>query len=81
MKVQSLRMRGAIPLVPLYQGADKSLARSGREKSSEAYQGRAQFQQNREASCHQVCFPTRQGAEGNSLHSDRDFSFFPCWSG
>ena len=24
---------------------------------------------------------TRQGAEGNSRHSDRNISFFPSWSG
>ena len=27
--------------------------------------------QHRDASCHQVFFPARQGAEGNSHHSDR----------
>ena len=38
------------------QGAGKSLARPGRETSSEACQGRARFQQHRDASCHQVFF-------------------------
>jgi len=33
---------------------------------------RAWFQQQRDASCHQVFFPARQGAEGNSRHSDRN---------
>jgi len=66
----------------LYQGADKSLAPPGRGKSSEACQGRAQFQQHRDASCHQVFFfPARQGAEGNSRHSDRNISLCPSWSG
>ena len=32
----------------------------------------ARFQQHRDANCHQVFFPTRQGAEGNSRHSDRN---------
>ena len=64
------------------QGAGKSLARPGRETSSEACQGRARFQQHRDASCHQVFFfPASQGAEGNSRHSDRNISFFPSWSG
>ena len=48
------------------RGADKALARPGRETSSEACQGRARFQQHRDASCHQVSFPpARQGSEGN----------------
>jgi len=34
-------------------------------------------QQNRDASCHQVSFPARQGAEGNSPHSGRNISLFP----
>jgi len=33
---------------------------------------RARFQQHRDASCHQVFFPARQGTEGNSSHSDRN---------
>jgi len=34
---------------------------------------RARFQQHRDASCRQVFFPpARQGAEGNSRHSDRN---------
>ena len=33
---------------------------------------RARFQQHRDASCHQVFFSARQGAEGNSRHSDRN---------
>jgi len=46
-------------------------------------QGRAQFQQYREASCHQVLFfpPARQGAEENSRCSDRNINLFPSWSG
>ena len=47
-----------------------------KETSPEACQGRARFQQNRDQSCHQVSFPARQGAEGNSRHSDRNISFF-----
>jgi len=56
----------------MYRGADKSLARPRKERSSEACQGHARFQQNRDASCHQVSFPARQGAEGNSCHYDRN---------
>ena len=35
---------------------------------------RAQFQQHRDASCHQVFVPARHGAKGNSRHSDRNIS-------
>jgi len=67
--------------VKMYRDADKSLAPTTKETSSEACQGRARFQQHRDASCHQVSFPARQGAEGNSRHSDRNISLFPSWSG
>ena len=33
---------------------------------------RTQFQQHGDASYHQVFFPARQGAQGNSRHSDRN---------
>jgi hypothetical protein len=65
----------------MYRCADKSLAATRKETGSEACQGRARFQQHRDASCHRVSFPERQGAEGNSRHSDRNFSLFPSWSG
>ena len=65
-----------------YRGADKSLAQPGKEKSSDTCQGRARFQQHRDASCHQVFSPpARQGAEGNSYHSDRNINLLPFWSG
>jgi len=57
------------------------LSPTRKETSSETWQGRARFQQNWDASCHQVSFPARQGAEGNSRHSDRNISLFPSWSG
>ena len=40
----------------LYGGADKSLARTEGVTSSAACQGRARFQQYRDASCHQFFF-------------------------
>jgi len=39
-----------------YRGADKSLALTRKETRSEACQGRAGFQQHRDARCHQVFF-------------------------
>jgi len=64
-----------------YRGAGKSLARPGRKQARKNARRRARFQQNRDASCHQVSFLTRQGAEWNSRHSDRNISLFPSWSG
>ena len=60
--------------------ADKSLARPGRKQAGKHVRRRARFQQNRDANCHQVSFPARQGAEGNSRHSDTNISSFPSWS-
>jgi len=60
--------------------ADKSLARPGRKQARKHVRRRARFQQNRDANCHQVSFPARQGAEGNSRHSDTNISSFPSWS-
>jgi len=47
------------------EGADKCLARQG---SSEACQGRARFQQHRDASCHQVFFFV-QGKAPKEIHA------------
>jgi len=64
-----------------YRGADKSLARPGRKQARRHIRRRARFQQHRDASRPQVSFPARQGAKGNSRHSDRNISLFPSWSG
>ena len=64
-----------------YWGADKSLTRLGRKQARKHVRRRAQFQQHRDASCHQVSFPARQGSEGNSHLSDRNISLFSSWSG
>ena len=74
-------MRHLVFVRVTYRGTDKSLARSGRKKISEACQESERFQQHREASCHQDFFLARQDAEGNSRHSDRNISLFPSWSG
>jgi len=52
----------------MYRGADKSLARPGRETSSEACQGRGRCQQHRDASCHQVFF-FLQGKAPKEIHA------------
>ena len=64
-----------------YRCADKSLARPGRKQARVHVRDARDFN-NINASCHQVSFfPARQGAEGNSRHSDRNISLFPSWSG
>jgi len=55
-------------ICPLYRDADKSLARPGRKKSSEARQGRERFQRHRDASCHQVFF-SLQGKAPKEIHA------------
>ena len=50
-----------------YRGADKSLAQTRKAKSSEACQGRARFQQHRDASCHQVF--SLQGEASKEIHA------------
>jgi len=49
-------------------GADKSLARPGRETSSEAYQGRDRFQQLGDARCHQF-FHALEGKAPKEIHA------------
>ena len=65
-----------------YRGADKSLARPGRKQARKHLMNARDFN-NIETRAVIVFFflPARQGAEGNSRHSDRNFSLFPSWSG
>jgi len=51
-----------------YRGADKSLARPGRQLVRKHVRD-ARFQQNRDASCHQVSFPARQGKAPKEIHA------------
>jgi len=67
-------------LYKYYRGDDKSLAWPGRKQARKHVRRRARFHQHRDASCHQFFFPARQGAEGNSRHSDRNISLFLSWS-
>ena len=63
-----------------HPGCWEVLIPTTKETSSEACQRRGRFQ-HRDASCHQVLFPARQGAERNWRHSDRNITVFPTWSG
>ena len=51
-----------------YRGADKSLARPGRKQARKPRQGRARFQQHRDASCYQVFF-SPQGKAPKEIHA------------
>ena len=51
----------------MYRGADTSLAPARKETSSKTCQGRARFQQHRDASC-QVFFP-QQGKAPKEIHA------------
>jgi len=64
-----------------HTGCWEVLSPARKETSSEACQRRGRFQQHRDATCHQVLFLARQGADGDSRHSDRNITLFPSWSG
>jgi len=74
---QFYNTRVYLPGFTQYLGADKSLARPGRKQSRKHVRYAHDI---RDASCHQVSFPAKQGAEVNSRHSDRNISLFPSWS-
>jgi len=64
----------------IYRGADKSLALPGRKQARKHVRDARDFN-NIETRAVIQFFPARQGAEGNSRHSDRNISLFPSWSG
>ena len=64
----------------MYRGVDKSLARPGRRQFRKHVRDVRNFNIETRAVIN-FFFPVRQGAEGNSRHSDRNISSFPSWSG
>ena len=65
-----------------YRGADKSVARPGRKQARKHVRDVRDF--NNIETWAVIKFfspPARQGAEGNSQHSDRNISLFASWSG
>ena len=62
----------------VYRGVDKSLARPGRKQARKHIRDPRDFNniERRELSS-SFLFRARQGAEGNSRHSDRNISLFP----
>ena len=62
-------------------GADKSSTRPGRKQPRKHISDARDFNNIGTRAVVKVSIPARQGAEGNSRHSDRNISLFPSWSG
>jgi len=65
----------------MYSGADKSLARPRRKKVLKHVMDARDFNNIETRSVIKFFFPARQGAEGNSRHSDKNINLVPSWSG
>ena len=65
----------------MYRGADKSLARPGRKQARKHVRDARDFNNIETRAVIKFFFPARQGAEGNSSHSDRNITLCPSWSG
>ena len=62
-----------------YRGVDNSLSRPGRKQARKHFRDACDFNNIETQAIIKFFFPARQGAEGNSSHSDRNISFFPSW--
>jgi len=60
----------------VYRGAIKSLARPGRKQTRKLVRDARDFNNIETRALIKFFFPSRQGAEGNSRHSDRNISVF-----
>ena len=68
--------------VCMYRGADTSLARPERKQARKHVRDARDFNKiETRTVIRSFSLPARQGAEGNSRHSDRSVSLFPSWSG
>ena len=76
-----LRTNWATDFFIMYRGADKSLARPGRKQARKNVRYERDFNNFETRAVIKFLFPARQGAEGNSRHSDRNIILFPSWSG
>jgi len=63
-----------------YRGADKSLAQPGRKQAHKHVTDARDFNNIETRAVIKFFFPARQGAEGNSRHSERNISLFRSWS-
>jgi len=66
-----------------YRGADKSLARAGSKQARKHVRDARDFNNIETRAVIKFSFfsPARQGAEGNSRHSERSIGLFLSWSG
>ena len=74
------RPRTAIPAY-MYQGAVKSLARPGRKQARKHVREARDFNNIETRAVIKFIFSCKQGAKGNSRHSDRNISLFSSWLG
>jgi len=65
----------------MYRSADKSLAQPGMKQARKHVRDACDFHNIETRAVIKFFFPARQGAEGNSRHSDRNSSLFSFWSG
>jgi len=63
-------------VAPTYRGADKSLARPGRKEVRKHVRDARDINNIETRAVIKVFFSARQGAEGNSRHSDRNIRLF-----
>jgi len=70
-----------LQFVVIYWSADKSLARPGRNQARKHVRDGRDFNNIETRAFINFFFPARQGAEGNSRHSNRNIIWFPFWSG
>jgi len=73
--IESLIAFTALTSLSCYRGTDKSLARPGRKQARKHVKNARDFNKIEIRAVIKVSFPARQGAEGNSRHSDRNISF------
>jgi len=64
-----------------YRDADKSLARPRRKQARKNVRDARDFNNIETRAAIKFFFSARQGAEGNSRHSDINISLFPSWPG
>jgi len=63
------------------RGANKTFARPERKQAQKHVRDERDFNNIETRAVIKFFSPARQGAEGNSRHSNRNISFFPSWLG
>jgi len=71
----------ALSLSLLYRGADKSLSLPGGKRARNHVRDARDFNNIETRAVIKFFFPAKQGAVGNSRHSDRSIGLFPSWLG